>query len=107
MRWPDLPDSVRDLAQRLTELIEANRRRAGFPASVVEEDTLLDSVTALVDRRTQAPTRPRVPPSVQRPPPAGVFFPRSRDRGDPRQGLAALAPLASSLPAARTGGDPL
>ena len=63
--WPDLGDGVRDLAQRLTEVIETNRRAAGAPASVVEEDTLFDSVTALVDRVIESPTRHGVPPMVQ------------------------------------------
>jgi Flp pilus assembly CpaF family ATPase len=63
--WPELPDGVRDLAQRLSEVIDTTRRHAGFPPSVVEENSLLDSVTALVDRVIESPTRHGVQPMVQ------------------------------------------
>lgn len=65
LQWPELPDGVRDLAQRLTELIEAHRRLAGVPASVREEETLPDAVTALVERVIEAPDRHGVQPMVQ------------------------------------------
>jgi pilus assembly protein CpaF len=65
MPWPELADGVRDLAQRLTEVIESTRRLAGYPAAVVEEDSLLDSVTSLVDRVIESPTRHGVQPLVQ------------------------------------------
>jgi Flp pilus assembly CpaF family ATPase len=63
--WPELPDGVRDLAQRLSEVVELTRRRAGYPPSVVEEDSLLDAVTALVDRVIESPTSHGVQPMVQ------------------------------------------
>jgi Flp pilus assembly CpaF family ATPase len=65
LSWPELPDGIRDLAQRLTEVIDATRRLAGYPASVIEEESLLDSVTALVDRVIESPTRHGVQPMVQ------------------------------------------
>jgi Flp pilus assembly CpaF family ATPase len=65
LQWPELPEGVRDLAQRLTELIDNHRRLAGVPASVREEESLLDAVTSLVDRVIEAPGRHGVPPMVQ------------------------------------------
>ena len=65
LQWPELPEGVRDLAQQLTELIDAHRRLAGVPASVREEESLHDAVTSLVDRVIEAPSRHGVPPLVQ------------------------------------------
>jgi Flp pilus assembly CpaF family ATPase len=65
IQWPELADGVRDLAQRLTEIVEADRRLGGFPASVGDEDSLLQSVTVLVDRVIESPIRHGVQPMVQ------------------------------------------
>lgn len=53
--WPELPDGVRDLALRFTQLIEESRRTSGQPASVREEEALPDTVSALVDRAIESP----------------------------------------------------
>jgi Flp pilus assembly CpaF family ATPase len=60
--WPELPDGVRDLALRLVQLIEENRRRSGLPASVREEEALAEGVGALVDRVIESPARFGVQP---------------------------------------------
>ncbi|HYW27457.1 MAG TPA: CpaF/VirB11 family protein [Terriglobales bacterium] len=63
--WPELPDGVRDLALRLTQLIEDNRRLSGLPASVREEEALTEGVAALVDRVIESPVRFGVQPITQ------------------------------------------
>jgi Flp pilus assembly CpaF family ATPase len=63
--WPELPDGVRDLALRLTQLIDENRRLSGLPASVREEEALPDGVAALVDRVIESPVRFGVQPMTQ------------------------------------------
>jgi pilus assembly protein CpaF len=63
--WPELPDGVRDLAQRLAQLIDENRRQSGLPPSVREEETLEEGVSALVDRVIESPVRFGVPPMTQ------------------------------------------
>jgi Flp pilus assembly CpaF family ATPase len=63
--WPDLPDGVRDLALRLTQIIEENRRLSGLPPSVREEEALVDGVGALVDRVVESPIRFGVQPMTQ------------------------------------------
>jgi Flp pilus assembly CpaF family ATPase len=63
--WPELPDGVRDLAHRLTQLIEENRRLSGLPPSVREEETLEEGVAALVDRVIESPVRFGVQPITQ------------------------------------------
>ena len=63
--WPELPDGVRDLALRLTQLIEEMRRLNGLPPSVREEETLLEAVAALVDRVIESPVRFGVQPMTQ------------------------------------------
>ena len=63
--WPELPDGVRDLAQRLTQLIDDNRRLSGLAPSVREEETLADGVAALVDRVIESPVRFGVQPMTQ------------------------------------------
>ena len=65
MDWPELPDGVRDLALGLTQRIEDNRRSSGLPASVREEETLLDGITAMVDQVIEAPARFGVQPMTQ------------------------------------------
>ncbi|HKA10549.1 MAG TPA: CpaF/VirB11 family protein [Candidatus Dormibacteraeota bacterium] len=60
--WPELPDGVRDLALRLTQLIEEARRMSGLPPSVREEEALPDAVRALVDRVIESPARFGVQP---------------------------------------------
>jgi Flp pilus assembly CpaF family ATPase len=63
--WPELPDGVRDLALRLTQLIDDNRRLSGLPPSVREEETLAEGVAALVDRVIESPVRFGVQPITQ------------------------------------------
>ncbi len=63
--WPELPDGVRDLALRLTQLIEETRRLSGLPPSVREEEALLEAVAALVDRVIESPVRFGVQPMTQ------------------------------------------
>jgi Flp pilus assembly CpaF family ATPase len=63
--WPELPDGVRDLALRLTQLIEDNRRLSGLPPSVREEEALAEGVAALVDRVIESPVRFGVQPITQ------------------------------------------
>ncbi|HXM53887.1 MAG TPA: CpaF/VirB11 family protein [Candidatus Dormibacteraeota bacterium] len=63
--WPELPDGVRDLAQRLTQLIDDNRRLSGLAPSVREEETLADGAAALVDRVIESPVRFGVQPMTQ------------------------------------------
>lgn len=63
--WPELPDGVRDLALRLTHLIDENRRLSGLPPSVREEETLGDGVAALVERVIESPVRFGVQPITQ------------------------------------------
>jgi len=63
--WPELPDGVRDLAQRLTQLIEENRRLSGLPPSVREEEALAEGVALLVDRVIESPVRFGVQPMTQ------------------------------------------
>lgn len=65
MDWPELPDGVRDLAFGLTQRIEDNRRLSGLPASVREEETLLDGISALITRVIEAPSRFGVEPMTQ------------------------------------------
>jgi Flp pilus assembly CpaF family ATPase len=60
--WPELPDGVRDLALRLFQLIDENRRLSGLPASVRDEEALADGVGALIDRVIEAPARFGVQP---------------------------------------------
>jgi pilus assembly protein CpaF len=60
--WPELPDGVRDLSLRLTQLIEETRRMSGLPPSVREEEALPDAVRALVDRVIESPARFGVQP---------------------------------------------
>jgi Flp pilus assembly CpaF family ATPase len=63
--WPELPDGVRDLALRLAQLIDENRRLSGLPPSVREEETLAEGVAALVDRVIESPVRFGVQPITQ------------------------------------------
>jgi len=63
--WPELPDGVRDLAQRLTQLIDDARRQSGLPPSVREEEALADGAAALVDRVIESPVRFGVQPITQ------------------------------------------
>jgi Flp pilus assembly CpaF family ATPase len=63
--WPELPDGVRDLAQRLALLIDENRRLSGLPPSVREEEALAEGVAALVDRVIESPVRFGVHPMTQ------------------------------------------
>jgi Flp pilus assembly CpaF family ATPase len=65
MDWPELPDGVRDLALRLTQLIDDNRRLAGLPPSGSEEEALAEGVAALVDRVIESPVRFGVQPVTQ------------------------------------------
>jgi Flp pilus assembly CpaF family ATPase len=65
MDWPELPDGVRDLALRLTQLIEESRRLSGLPPSVREEEALAGGVAALVDRVIESPVRFGVQPITQ------------------------------------------
>ena len=60
--WPELPDGVRDLSQRLTHVIEEARRASGLPPSVREEEGLPEAVAALIDRVIEAPARFGVQP---------------------------------------------
>ena len=62
LEWPELPDGVRDLALRLTQLVDENRRLSGLPPSVREEEALLEGVAALVDRVIESPARFGVQP---------------------------------------------
>jgi Flp pilus assembly CpaF family ATPase len=63
--WPEVPDAVRDLALRLTQIIEENRRVSGLPPSVREEEALAEGVAALVDRVVESPIRFGVQPMTQ------------------------------------------
>ena len=63
--WPELPDGVRDLALRLTQVVEEHRRRSGLPPSVRDEEALPDAVSALVERVIEAPASFGVPPMTQ------------------------------------------
>src|ERR1700704_1293227 len=65
LEWPELPDGVRDLAMRLTQLVEENRRQSGLPPSVREEEALAEGVAALVDRVIESPVRFGVQPMTQ------------------------------------------
>jgi Flp pilus assembly CpaF family ATPase len=65
MDWPELPDGVRDIAQRLTQLIEESRRLSGLPPSVREEESLPEGVAALVDRVIESPARFGIQPMTQ------------------------------------------
>src|SRR5215472_16269703 len=60
--WPELPDGVRDLAARLTQVIEEHRRQSGLPASVREEEGLAEGVAVLLDRVIESPARFGVQP---------------------------------------------
>ena len=65
LQWPELPDGVRELAVRLAELIDGNRRLSGLPPSVREEETLAESVAALVDRVIESPAQFGIQPMTQ------------------------------------------
>jgi Flp pilus assembly CpaF family ATPase len=65
MQWPELPDGVRELAARLAELIEGNRRLSGLPPSVREEETLPETVAALVERVIETPAHFGIQPMTQ------------------------------------------
>ncbi len=60
--WPELPDAVRDVSQRLTQLIEESRRMSGQPPTVREEEALPDTAAAMVDRVIESPAPFGVPP---------------------------------------------
>jgi len=60
--WPELPDGVRDLAERLAHCLEESRRLAGLPPSVREEETLPATVESLLQRVIEAPLRFGVQP---------------------------------------------
>ena len=63
--WPELPDGVRDLAGRLTQLIEEGRRLSGLPPSVREEEALAEGIAALLGRVIESPVRFGVTPMTQ------------------------------------------
>lgn len=63
--WPELPDGVRDLALRLTQLIDEARRQSGLPPSVREEEALAEGAAALIDRVIESPVRFGVQPITQ------------------------------------------
>ena len=65
MQWPELPDGVRELAVRLAEVIEGNRRLSGLPPSVREEEVLPETVAAVVDRIIESPAQFGVQPMTQ------------------------------------------
>jgi Flp pilus assembly CpaF family ATPase len=60
--WPELPDGVRDLAFRFSQILEDNRRMAGLPPSVRDEEALPEAVATLIDRAIEAPARFGVQP---------------------------------------------
>jgi Flp pilus assembly CpaF family ATPase len=65
LEWPEVPDAVRDLALRLTQLIDEHRRQSGLPPSVREEEALAEGAAALVDRVMESPVRFGVQPMTQ------------------------------------------
>ncbi|MBO0839022.1 MAG: Flp pilus assembly complex ATPase component TadA, partial [Actinobacteria bacterium] len=83
----ELPDGVRELAGRLAELVEADRREQGLPPSVQDEETLPRAVSALIDRVAEAPAQFGIQPMTQ-----------ERLRTDPgfRQALAEATRVRSS-----------
>jgi Flp pilus assembly CpaF family ATPase len=63
--WPDIPDHVRDVANHLAHVIDEQRRNDGQPPSVREEEGLLETVSAMVQRVIESPTPFGIQPMTQ------------------------------------------
>lgn len=53
--WPDIDDSVRDMAERLTNIIEVSKRASNSPASTRDEENLPELIQRLVKRIIESP----------------------------------------------------
>ncbi|MGH7881727.1 MAG: ATPase, T2SS/T4P/T4SS family [Candidatus Dormibacteraceae bacterium] len=63
--WLDLPAGVRDIAERLNQIIEEQRQQEGQAPSVRDEELLLETSADLVYRIIDSPSGYGIPPTTQ------------------------------------------